>query len=452
MQYQPGGGDSTGPNYNPYTPVDQNGGGGAYSPENIYGQTNPSGQGQNNNQNSPYGGIQPKRHTRRSPLTIPFVIIAIVILIIVAYRFIPSHPISVSNALPPATNPVISSVYHKSNIELFSVLGTSINRTDSLQDVNVTYSGKFSEDYSYSNKTFNVSVPFTLIYEKLDSNSKLYVRTSGNSEYGDIGLMMIKLNSSNYSCFEFLSNKYSCEKTSNTIGPSDLNSVSPNSNSSVFESILKLSGTRNSTYTGQKCYYLYGSGNVPLDSGSTKVNYTSGSCLPFYNSSLPLNLTLNYDILNQSEDSNTKVSFSINEVAYNSKPSYSFISGFPANVTSPSKVVVNSTPPRKNSTGIHIYNCSNLTITTSITSANITRECTFDGGFMNFTYGGGNSGYAELNVSSLNGYLYYSGYTTNTCPRYVRSVFMPEGLHYYLINFFTGNESGNCGNATLYIN
>ncbi len=451
MQYQPGGGNNIGPDYNPYTPVDTNNNG-AYSPENIYGQTNPSTQSSNSGQNSPYSGTQPKRHTRRSPLTVPFVIIAIIILVIVAYRFLPSHPISVSNVLPQTNNPVISLVYHKSNIELFSVLGKSINSTNSSQNLNVTYSGRFSESYSYLNHTFNVSVPFTLIYQKLNSNSKLYVKTAGNSEYGNIGLMMIKLNSSNYSCLEFLSNKYSCENTTKTINLSDLNSVSPNSNSSIFQKILKVSGIRNSTYKGQRCYYIYGSGDIPLNLSSTEVNYTTGSCLPYYNSTLPLNLTLNYDILNKSEDSNTHVSFSIYEISYNSKASYSFISGFPANITSPSKVVVNSTTPKKNSTGLKIYNCSNFTLTTSLLSANITRECTFDGGFMNFTYGGGNSGYAKLNVSGLNGYLYYSGYTTNTCPRYVRSVFMPRGLHYYIINFFTGNESGNCGNATLIIN
>ncbi|MGC9190712.1 MAG: hypothetical protein ACP5FR_02240 [Candidatus Micrarchaeia archaeon] len=93
--------------------------------------------------------------------------------------------------------------------------------------------------------------------------------------------------------------------------------------------------------------------------------------------------------------------------------------------------------------------CNTVNITTGAFLSQVVQNCTWNGGDISITLGGGNSGWASAKIIASNGTQMYTKGGTYYCPTPLGSIYLPKGN--YTVILTTGHGGGNCGNAKLII-
>ncbi|MGC9011265.1 MAG: hypothetical protein ACP5JN_03975 [Candidatus Micrarchaeia archaeon] len=90
-----------------------------------------------------------------------------------------------------------------------------------------------------------------------------------------------------------------------------------------------------------------------------------------------------------------------------------------------------------------------VNIKTVALSSQVVQNCTWNGGDINITLGGGNSGWASVKIIANNGTQMYTKGGAYYCPAPLGSIYLPRGE--YTVILSTGNGGGGCGAAELII-
>ncbi|MGC8495875.1 MAG: hypothetical protein ACP5MX_01560 [Candidatus Micrarchaeia archaeon] len=105
--------------------------------------------------------------------------------------------------------------------------------------------------------------------------------------------------------------------------------------------------------------------------------------------------------------------------------------------------------PSGYATSANYSSCNNFTIVDSTFGSNQSGVCNWNGGTLNVSIAGGNSGYATVSITGSNGKLYYYKGTDSRCITSSGSFYAPA--QQYIVKIYTGNGGGACGPSIIHL-
>jgi hypothetical protein len=423
-------------------------------------------------------GDEDKNKQNSIPLSkvgLAFVIVAI----LVAAYYLFSH------SSPSYNNPVISVLATHKPVSFVSFANTMLNYVNSTKQLNVSYNGTAILSFSSSfTGGITMSIPIEFSYQKYYSISRFSASLSDIPMLGNASFVIITNKSGSYFCTNSSSSYFNTGKSGFTCMKSALSqgsSIFPTNLNNIKNNLeFNVEGYKQASYNGQPCYIMVGKGIANISSSNQsfmmqtpmpqEFAYNITSCISLQYG-IPLNFSMSIASTNKTSPGKFVITINERAINTNTNPSIASLPGPIENITQISSgfgignstIGTISTNESITTSGFNTSTittptigttsltppCNSINLSTNLMSQIIIQNCTWNGGGINITIGGGNSGWASVKIIANKGTPMFSNAGTYWCPSDVGYINLPKGN--YTVIFRTGNGGGSCGNAILQI-
>ncbi len=401
---------------------------------------------------------KPEKGRDKSIFIVTVIIVIAAVFLVLYFTGTLSHFIQVSGA--PSSASIFSSV--SSPTQLNSAIASLVNSSNTF---NISYAGSHINLSSYSS-SFGAGSPYEedIVSYVSKYGNAFKVFFSGAISGEPVGVYYMVDNNTNlnfcnvffgtfdcsnhiigFTVSKYLTYNYLSWLLAGNINTSQINSlVNPYNISQSLDGVAvkygKIDYLGNKIYKGNKCSEVSGSVSADGVADNSTVTAYHYFNLCFSDSfGLPLEGYVDTTI-NISSDG-------IYDFANVSDVVVSQVNSAPTNLNSILSIPKSGFNPTQNS--INGSSCSNFTLSLSNYSSHVYGSCSWNGGNINLTYAGGDSGYASVSIIGQNNKTYFSNSTTfrgTFCGIAASSyVYLPP--QNYVIRLGAGNGGGFCGNA-----